>query len=189
MYSVGLNLQVQCHCMTGFDMYCICSRLKILRLPAGASPRPALREAHVPQVRHRVASAPNATSVAHTPAVAGSASLSPPLILLHIWAIAGVSAWRTTAASAAHRPRVELQTNERLGHGVRASNVARSMKAHVNCVKFHNPEPRGHSITSPYLGTTVWRLTHRLKRPQLALHRYPILSGTHFLPLPRGCCH
>ena len=53
---------------------------------------------------------------------------------------------------------------------------------HAACAtrKLCNPGPRGHGITSPCLETTVWRLTYPLKRPKLALHRYPIKSGTHF---------
>ena len=132
--SVSLNLLLQCQGVTGFHMCCICSRPKSLRLPAGESPRPALREAHVPQVRHRGASAPSATSVAQTPAVTCRASQLHSLGFLYIWAITGVFAWHTTAASAAHRPRGELQTNQRFGHVARASNRGTQRVPHANCV-------------------------------------------------------
>ena len=120
-------------------MCCICSMFKSLRLPAGESPRPALREAHVPQVRHRGASAPSATSVAQTPAVTCRASQLHSLGFLYIWAITGVFTWHTTAASAAHRPRGELQTNQRFGHVARASNRGTQRVPHANCA-FLGPE-------------------------------------------------
>ena len=105
-----------------------------LTLARRESPRPALREAHVPQVWHRGASAPSATSVAQTPAVTCRASQLHSLAFLYIWAIAGVFAWHTTAASAAHRPRGELQTNQRFGHAARASNRGTQRVPHTNCV-------------------------------------------------------